>query len=88
MLFLVIEHFHPGLSGAVYARYAEKGRMLPEGVQYINSWVTRDLSTCYQVMEAETEEKLREWTACWDDLARFEIIPVIRSAEAREKSGQ
>ena len=48
---MIIERFHPGKITSVYERFDEKGRMMPEGVNYINSWVTEDLSSCYQIME-------------------------------------
>lgn len=31
---------------AVYKRFHEKGRMMPEGVNYVNSWVAEDGNTC------------------------------------------
>ena len=85
MLFLVIEHFRPGKVKELYKRFDEKGRMAPEGVNYVNSWIDRDVKTCYQVMESPSEEKLREWIANWNDLVDFEVIPVITSAEAKAK---
>jgi hypothetical protein len=86
MLYMVIERFYPSRVGDIYQRYDEKGRMLPEGVEYINSWIQEDLSTCYQVMKADNTELLRQWADTWGDLAQFEFIPVLTSAEAREKA--
>ena len=60
--------------------------MIPEGVSYINSWINGELTTCYQVMEADDINKLNTWIANWNDLADFEIIPVISSKEAKEKA--
>ena len=85
MLYMIIERFYPGKVKEIYKRFAEKGRMMPEGVNYINSWINEDVSICYQVMESDSEEKLKEWISHWDDLAGFEIIPVITSAEAKQK---
>ena len=82
MLYMVIEHFHRDLAAAVYQRFREKGRMAPEGVTYVASWVDLDFQRCFQVMESDSETLLREWTANWDDLIDFEIIPVRTSAEA------
>ena len=82
---MIIEKFHPGKGKDIYKRFEEKGRMFPEGVSYIDSWITEDVSICYQVMEAETEEKLHQWISNWNDLADFEVIPVLTSAEAKEK---
>ena len=85
MLFMIIETFRPGKVKELYKRFEEKGRQLPDGVYYLNSWIDEKVSTCYQVMESETEEKLRIWIDLWNDLADFKIIPVITSAEAALK---
>lgn len=82
---MIIERFLPGKVKELYQRFDEKGRMLPEGVVYINSWISEDLSTCYQVMESSSEEELLEWISHWNDMADFEVIPVISSGEARAK---
>ena len=83
MLYMIIERFHPGKVKKLYQRVAEKGRMMPVGVKYINSWISEDITVCYQVMEAASITLLHLWIANWDDLADFEIVPVISSAEAR-----
>ena len=83
MLFMIIERFRAGKTKMIYERFAEKGRLMPDGVKYINSWVTKDMNMCYQVMESMTEEKVREWISNWDDLSDFEVIPVISSDEAK-----
>lgn len=85
MLYMVIEKFYPDKIKDLYKRFEEKGRMMPEGVNYINSWINEEVSICYQVMESSSEEKLQEWISHWNDLAGFEIIPVITSAEAKTK---
>lgn len=82
MLFMVIENYRPGQAAAVYRRFRERGRMAPEGVRYVTSWVDLDFRRCFQVMEAESEAKLKEWTAHWEDLVEFEIVPVRTSEEA------
>jgi hypothetical protein len=69
----------------LYKRFEEKGRQLPEGVHYINSWINEDVTICYQVMESDTEEKIYDWIQHWIDLADFKVIPVITSAQAKEK---
>lgn len=83
---MVIERFRPGKIKELYKRFDEKGRMIPEGVQYVNSWINEDVSICFQVMETDSVEKLHEWISHWNDLADFELIPVISSAAAREKA--
>ena len=82
MLFMVVEHFRDGDPVPVYGRFAERGRLAPEGLEYHGSWVTADLTRCYQVMEAADRSLLEEWMSQWDDLVRFEVVAVITSAEA------
>lgn len=84
MLFLVIEHFRPGLAPEVYRRFRQHGRMAPEGVRYHSSWVDLAFQRCFQIMEAENAAALKEWTDRWDDLVDFEIIPVRTSEEAAQ----
>ena len=86
MLYMIIETFHPGKQKQLYKRFKEKGRQLPAGVHYINSWIDEDLKTCYQVMESDTNEKIREWVQFWADLSDFQVIPVLTSAQAQEKA--
>ena len=83
MLYLVIEHYKD--KAAVYRRFHEKGRMMPDGVRYVDSWVTADGSTCYQINESRSEALLHEWAANWSDVTDFEFIPVISSREMSEK---
>jgi len=85
MLYMIIEKFHPNKVKDLYKRLEEKGRMLPEGVNYINSWIDSQINICYQVMESDSEEKIHQWILYWNDLADFEVIPVLTSAEAKEK---
>ena len=82
MLFMVVEHFRDGRAADIYRRFRERGRLAPDGVRYISSWVDMNFARCFQVMEAENETLLREWTANWDDLVEFEIIPVRTSEDA------
>ena len=83
MLYMVIEHYHPGKLKVLYQRFDEKGRMLPDGVKYINSWINEDITVCYQLMESDSLDKLNEWTSNWNDIVDFELIPVISSSEAK-----
>jgi hypothetical protein len=82
MLFMVIEHFGVGRAPDVYRRFRDQGRMAPAQIRYVSSWVDLEFRRCFQVMEADSEGLLREWTKNWDDLIDFEIIPVMTSAEA------
>jgi hypothetical protein len=81
MLYMVIERFRGGDSAAVYRRFREKGRMLPDGLKYVDSWVEVAGDRCFQVMESDDVRLFEEWVARWDDLVEFEIVPV-RTSEA------
>jgi hypothetical protein len=87
MLFMVIEHFRNGDASPVYARFRAEGRLAPDGLQYVNSWVTDDLRRCYQVMACDDRRPLDEWIARWADLVDFEVVPVVTSAEAAARVG-
>lgn len=82
MLFLVIEHFVDSDPPPVYRRFAEVGRLAPEGLEYRGSWVTADLVRCYQVMECDDRALLEEWMAQWEDIVQFDVVEVMGSAEA------
>jgi hypothetical protein len=84
MLYVIIEHFADGDPGPVYHRFHERGWLAREGLEYHGSWVTSDLTRCYQVMECDDRALLDEWIAAWDDLVRFEVVEVVTSAEAAE----
>jgi len=84
MLFMIIEGFRPGQAPAIYRRYRDRGRMMPDGVRYVSSWIDLDFRRCFQVMEAERESDLRAWMVNWEDLMDFEVIPVRTSAQAVE----
>ena len=79
---MVIETCSQG-PGPVYARAAERGRLLPPGLVYLESWIDeRRLDRCFQLMETEDAGVFETWIAEWSDLVEFEIVPVIGSAEA------
>ena len=84
MLFMVIEHFRNRDAVAVYRRFREQGRMLPDGLKYIESWTTDNFECCFQLMECEDPRLFQQWVARWQDLVEFEIIPVVSSKEAAE----
>ncbi|MFO0961323.1 MAG: DUF3303 family protein [Phycisphaerales bacterium] len=86
MLYMVIERFRGGDPAPVYARFRERGRLAPEGLEYVNSWITQDMTTCYQVMQTQRRELLDQWIAAWSDLVDFEVLPVITSAEAAARA--
>jgi hypothetical protein len=82
MLYMIEEQFRGGRPEAVYARFRERGRMAPEGLHYVASWVTTDGTRCFQVMECEERALLDAWMAGWEDLVEFIVSPVMSSADA------
>ncbi len=85
MLFMVIESFKDDKVKEVYRRYQEKGRMMPEGLKYLDSWVEVNLDRCFQLMECDDPLLFQQWVVQWQDLVDFEIIPVVSSQETAEK---
>ena len=85
MKYMVIERFKNGDPAPGYARFRERGRMMPEGLAYLASWITDDLTTCYQVMETDDRRLLEEWMANWSDLTDFEVLPVLTSPEVQAR---
>jgi hypothetical protein len=83
MLFMVIERFKDRDAVAVYRRARDQGRMLPEGLAYVGSWVETNYDRCFQLMECDDERLFDAWTAAWQDLVDFEIVPVRTSEDAR-----
>jgi len=77
MLFMVIEEFRDQDAKSVYRRFREKGRLMPEGVTFHDSWVSADLGRCFQLMECDDVTLLQQWVAAWSDLIGFEIVPVV-----------
>ena len=82
MQFMVIETFRDGDARAVYERFLQKGRQLPDGVDFIDSWVSADLKRCFQIMQCEDPARLQQWVSAWADLVDFEIVPVTSGREA------
>ena len=77
MLFMVIESFRGQDAKSVYRRFRDKGRLMPEGIEFVGSWVTADLSRCFQIMECDDITLLQRWAAEWSDLVQFEILPIV-----------
>jgi|HubBroStandDraft_4_1064222.scaffolds.fasta_scaffold338359_2 hypothetical protein len=86
-LYMVVERFKNKDAVAVYRRFRDRGRMAPEGLRYVSSWVDEKLERCYQLMETDDRRLLDEWMANWSDLVDFEIYPVITSKEAADRIG-
>jgi hypothetical protein len=83
---MVIERFRNGDAAPVYRRFKERGRMAPSGLNYVSSWITADLTTCYQVMETADRALLDEWMRRWSDLVEFEVHAVITSQVAAQRA--
>ena len=81
---MVIEKLKHGNAKAIYRRSKERGRMLPEGLRYVDSWIEANLDRCFQLMECDDPRLFQEWVTHWDDLIEFEIIPVVSSKETAE----
>jgi len=82
MLFMVIEYFNNNDPVPVYRRFRDRGRMAPNGLQYIASWVDDKFERCFQIMETGDRKLLDQWIESWSDLVEFEIYPVMSSTEA------
>jgi len=84
MLYMVVERFKEGAAPEIYRRLRDKGRMMPEALEYVSSWIDLKFKTCYQLMRTDDESLFSLWTDKWNDLIEFEITPVRTSAEAAE----
>ena len=85
MHYMIVEHFRNKDPLPVYRRFRDFGRMAPEGLEYISSWIDEKLERCFQLMETDDPKRLDEWIANWNDIVDFEIYPVISSKEASER---
>jgi len=84
MQFMVIERFRNRDAKAVYRRFREQGRMAPDGLKYVGSWIEVNFDRCFQIMECDDALLLQEWVANWGDLVEFEVVPVVSSEQTRE----
>ena len=82
---MIVEHFKNQDPIPVYRRFRDRGRLAPEGLQYVSSWVDENLERCFQLMETADRKFLDEWIANWSDIVDFDVYPVISSQEATEK---
>jgi hypothetical protein len=81
-LYMVVEKFRNGDPVPVYRRFLDRGRLAPDGLTYVSSWVDESLERCYQLMETDDRALLDEWMSRWNDIVEFEVHPVITSAAA------
>ncbi len=84
MLFMVIENFRNDNARAIYRRVRERGRMLPDGLRFVDSWVEVNFHRCFQVMECEDPRLFQDWVSRWQDLIDFEIVPIVPSKQTAE----
>ena len=84
MLYMIIEHFKNGDPVPVYRRFRDRGRLAPNGLQYISSWVDEKFERCFQIMETADRQLLDQWITNWSDIVEFEVFPVVSSKEATE----
>jgi len=82
MLFMAIERFRDNNATAVYRRFREKGRMLPDGLRYVDSWAEVNGDRCFQLMECDDVPLFQQWVAHWNDSVDFEIVAVHSSKDA------
>jgi hypothetical protein len=80
-MFMVIESFRDHNARAIYDRLRDQGRQLPDGLKFVNSWVSADLGRCFQLMETDDLTRFQRWITEWADLIAFEIVPVVQSRE-------
>jgi hypothetical protein len=84
-LYMIVEHFKNNDATPIYRRFRDRGRMNPDGLRYISSYIDENLTRCYQLMETDDRTLLDDWIAKWSDLVDFEVHPVITSAEAAQR---
>jgi len=84
MLYMIIETFDAG-ADAVYARFRDKGRMLPAGLEYVDSWVSEDMGKCFQLMSSDDPDLIGAWMSHWRDIVSFEVVPVLPSNMAQQR---
>ena len=87
MLYMIIEDFRDGDPVPIYRRFRDSGRQQPDGLIYHGSWVTEDLTRCYQMMECDDPQLLDQWMSRWADVMSFQVVPVVTSAEVVEAVG-
>jgi hypothetical protein len=84
MLFMVIERFRNRDPEPIYRRFRDHGRMMPEGLNYVGSWIETNFDRCFRLMECDDDRLFQDWMANWNDLMDFEIVPVTTSAEMQK----
>jgi len=74
--YMIIECYKANCYEKIYVRFADEGRMLPNGLYYLNSWANKERNICFQLMETDNEKLFKDWIRKWEDLIDFEIYAV------------
>ncbi|MGH9313244.1 MAG: DUF3303 domain-containing protein [Vicinamibacterales bacterium] len=82
---MIVERFRNKDAVPVYRRFRERGRLAPDGLRYVSSWVDIRMECCYQVMETDDRGLIDQWIANWSDIVDFEVYPVMTATEAGER---
>jgi Protein of unknown function (DUF3303) len=85
VLYMIVEHFRNDDPLPVYRRFRERGRLAPDGLQYVSSWVDDKLERCFQIMETADRKLLDQWIGNWSDIVEFDVFPIMSSKEAAEQ---
>ena len=85
VLYMIVENFKDGDAVPVYRRFRDRGRLAPDGLQYISSWVDERYQRCFQIMETADRSLIDQWIRNWSDIVEFDVYPVMSSTEAAER---
>lgn len=85
MQYMIVEHFKNQDPLPIYRRFRDRGRLAPEGLHYVSSWIDDKFERCFQLMETDDRALLDQWMAQWSDIVSFKVYPVITSKEAAER---
>jgi hypothetical protein len=77
MLFMVVEKFRNQDAKTIYRRLRDTGRLMPDGLTFVSSYVSADVARCFQLMECDDVTLLQRWVSEWSDLMECEIVPVV-----------
>jgi len=83
MLFMIIERFKDQDAVPAYSRFRDRGRQLPDGLRYVDSWVEANFDRCFQLMECDDLRLIQHWLLTWRGAGiTAEIVPVLPSKDA------
>src|SRR5258708_18985298 len=85
MLFMVIERFRDNDMIPIYQRLRDNGRSLPDGLEYVDSWVEPNFGRCFQLMRCGDMRLLQKWVLQWRGCgATLLINPPLANQETKE----